>query len=117
VAERPTVEELVVAVREWLDGELRPSLEGRAAFHARVAVNALGMVERELQRGEELDVEVGRVLAALLEHDGSREELERELAAAIREGRLDGGTDPSVLDAVRASVRAKLSVADPRRVT
>jgi hypothetical protein len=116
VAERPTVEELVVAVREWLDGELRPSLEGRAAFHARVAVNALGMVERELQRGEELDVEVGRVLAALLEHDGSREELERDLAAAIREGRLDG-TDPSVLDAVRASVRAKLSVADPRRVT
>jgi hypothetical protein len=116
VAERPTVEELVVAVREWLDGELRPSLEGRAAFHARVAVNALGIVERELQRGEALDAEVVRALTALLGRDGSRDELERELADAIRDGRLDG-TDPSVLDAVRASVHAKLSVADPRRVT
>lgn len=116
MTERPSVEELVVAVREWLDGELRPSLEGRAAFHARVAVNALCMVERELGHGEELDAEVVRVLAALLGHDGSREELERELAAAIRDGRLDG-TDPSVLGAVRTSVHAKLSVADPRRVT
>jgi hypothetical protein len=79
-------------------------------------VNALGMVERELRLGGELDADVVRVIAALLGREGSRDELERELAAAIRDGRLDS-TDPSVLDAVRASVHAKLSVADPRRVT
>ena len=42
--------ELVEAVREWVDDDVRAATEGRVAFHARVAVNALRMLERELAR-------------------------------------------------------------------
>ena len=33
--------ELVEAVREWVDGDVRTGTEGRLSFHARVATNAL----------------------------------------------------------------------------
>ena len=46
--DRPTLPELVEAVREWVDQDVRTGTEGRLSFHARVATNALRMVEREL---------------------------------------------------------------------
>src|SRR3546814_4092868 len=39
--DRPTLAELVEAVREWVDTDVREGTEGRLSFHARVAVNAL----------------------------------------------------------------------------
>ena len=44
--DRPSAGELVAAVREYLERDVMPATEGRVAFHARVAVNVLGMVER-----------------------------------------------------------------------
>ena len=46
--DRPTVPELVEAVREFMENEVQPNLEGSVAFHTRVAVNVLRIVEREL---------------------------------------------------------------------
>src|SRR6185369_10597736 len=40
--------ELVAAVRGMLRDDLLPELTGGSAFRVRVAINALGMVEREL---------------------------------------------------------------------
>ena len=48
VHDRPTAVELVEAVREWIEGDVRAGTEGRLAFHTRVAANALRMLEREL---------------------------------------------------------------------
>lgn len=48
---RPTVSELVEAVREFLAGQVMPATEGQLAFHARVAANVLGIVGRELELG------------------------------------------------------------------
>lgn len=45
---RPTARELLQAVREFLAGDVAAATEGRLAFHARVAANAVAVVEREL---------------------------------------------------------------------
>jgi hypothetical protein len=111
--DRPTAAELVQAVREFLEHDVMAnSTDKRVQFHARVAANALGMVERELNNGREL-VDAERVRAtALLGHDDEVGLLERELASRIRDGSLDDRLD-AVRDHVRATVREKLLVANP----
>jgi len=101
---RPTAAELVAAVAEFLDGDVRSSTDGQVAFHARVAANVLRTVEREL-----LDRTAGEVASALGELGCDDE---RQLAAAIREGRFDGRTD-EVLRCLRTLVRHRLSVNHP----
>lgn len=51
---RPTAAELVAAVAEFLDSEVRDgdSVAAPVKFQARVAANALRMVERELSAGQ-----------------------------------------------------------------
>ena len=45
---RPTAAELVAAVAEFLDNDVRANTTGSVNFHARVAANVLRIVEREL---------------------------------------------------------------------
>jgi hypothetical protein len=108
--DRPTAAELVEAVRELLEGEVMGALEGRLRFQVRIAVNALGMVGRELDLGAEQAAAHADRLAALGLAD------DRALAAAIRAGDLDDRWD-EVLAAVRASVVDKLAVAHPDYTT
>ena len=103
----PTAAQLVEAVREFVEGDVMEATEGRVRFHARVAVNALRMVERELALGEGQAAAHREALAELGMAD------EAELAAAIRDGRLDDRR-AEVLDVLRRTVRAKLEVANPR---
>ncbi len=110
--DRPTAAELVQAVREFLERDVLAATEGRVQFHTRVAVNALGMIERELTDGPTfVEAERSRA-AALLGHDADARTLERELAAGIRDGSLDDRLD-AVREHVRATVREKLLVANP----
>jgi hypothetical protein len=104
--DRPDITELVTSVREFLEGDVAEATEGRLRFHARVAANVLGMVERELSLGPEQQRDHAAALARL----GMRDEA--ELAAAIRNAHLDDRRD-DVVDVVRATVRAKLAVAHP----
>jgi aminoglycoside phosphotransferase (APT) family kinase protein len=110
--DRPTAAELLEAVREFLERDVMPAVEGRVAFHTRVAVNALGMLEREATLGPTLDAEERHRLATLLGHDGSLAELTVVLAAEIRSGALDHRRD-DVIEVLRTSVGAKLAVANP----
>jgi hypothetical protein len=103
----PTTAELVEAVREWLERDVMTATEGRLQFHARVAVNVLAMVERELALGAEQEARHRARLAALGVADDT------ELAARIRAGDFDDRY-AEVRDAVWASVRDKLAVANPR---
>ena len=45
---RPTAAELVAAVADFLDTDVRSATDGQVSFHARVAANVLRTVEREL---------------------------------------------------------------------
>jgi hypothetical protein len=104
--DRPSVEELVEAVREWVEGDVRSGTEGRLAFHARVATNALRMVERELA----LEPGLTEAHAARLRELGCHDD--RELAERIRSGAVDDRLE-DVRRSVADSVHDKLLVANP----
>jgi hypothetical protein len=109
---RPTAAELVAAVADFLDNDVRSSIQpdgrladaGQVNFHARVAANVLRIVERELTDGSA--AEVTATLADLGFAD------EAELAAAIRAGALDDRA-ADVLATLRTLVRHRLAVAHP----
>ncbi len=101
---RPTAAELVAAVADFLDNDVRAATEGQVNFHARVAANVLRIVEREL-----LDETAGGVTDALGELGFSDE---AQLAAAIRAGELDDSA-ADVLPVLRTLVRHRLAVAHP----
>jgi len=94
VSERPTAQELTEAILEFLGGEILPTLtDQRLRFRMLVAMNALGIVHREL---EALPVEDDSEL--------------RELARKIRAGDVQPGT----LRRVTADVEARLRIASPQ---
>jgi Domain of unknown function (DUF6285) len=103
----PTAAQLVEAVREFLERDVMDATEGRVQFHTRVAVNALNMVQRELDLGA-AQADTHR---AALDRLGVADEA--ALAAAIRDGRLDDRR-PEVVEVLRQTVRAKLEVSNPR---
>lgn len=109
--DRPTTVELVEAVREFLESDVLDAVDGRVKFHVRVSINVLGMVERELAEDPDVEDSHRRTLVGILGHEGDLTSLEAELAAAIREGQMDGRSD--VLAAVWSEVRRKLEVANP----
>ncbi len=101
---RPTAAELVAAVADFLETDVRESTTGRVNFHARVAANALRIVERELLAG--VDDGVTEALARIGYDD------EATLAAAIRAGELNAA-GAQVQSALRALVSRRLAAAHP----
>ncbi len=103
--DRPAGPELLRAVREFLTTEVGGT-DLRLRFHARVAANALRIAEREaiLAAGHERRHRAR--LAALGCADDAG------LCAAIRDGSLDHRFD-AVVEAVRAAIVDKLTVANP----
>ena len=93
MSERPTPDELAEAIEEFLTGEILPTLnDPRLRFRLLVALNALGIVRRELTKLPPTD-----------------DAEQRELAAQIRAGDVPGGT----LARVKADVVARLQIASP----
>ena len=94
MSERPTAQELTEAIAEFRGGEILPLLtDHRLRFRTLVAMNALGIVHREL--------------AALAAEDDAEQ---RELARRIRADDVPPGT----LRRVKADVEARLRIASPR---
>ncbi len=106
----PSAAQLVESVREWLQNDVLATADGRLSYDARVAINVLAMVERELELGS----------AQHAAHDGRLRTLgvadDLALAAAIRSGDLDDRLD-EVRALVWESVRDKLAVANPKYLT
>ena len=93
MSERPTPDELAEAIEEFLAVEILPTLsDARLRFRTLVALNALGIVRREL--------------AKLPPADDAEQQ---ELAARIR----DGDVPPGTLAQVKADVEARLRIASP----
>jgi signal transduction protein with GAF and PtsI domain len=94
VSERPTAQELTEAILEFLGGEILPTItDQRLRFRTLVAMNALSIVYRELER-------------LPLEDDAEQ----RELAQRIRNGDVPPGT----LAQVKRDVAERLRIASPR---
>jgi len=101
---RPTAAELVAAVAEFLEGEVRANTSGAVNFHALVAANALRIAEREL-----LDDSPQLTQDALAGVGYADEET---FAAAIRSGKFDA-QEEEVLTCLRALVRHRLAISHP----
>jgi hypothetical protein len=114
--DRPTAAELVDAVTEFLERDLQPALEGRLAFHTRVAVNALRIVRREIELGPELDAVrtagLHELLGAEAGADATTRELEVDLARRVRDGSLDARR-PELVAYLRATLRLQLDIVHP----
>ena len=89
-----------------LVSELEPQLEGPLRYHLKVAANVVRIVERELRLGEEHAARHRERLARLGFTDDAA------LAAAIRDGSLDGRLDELERE-LRAAIADKLAVARP----
>ncbi len=111
--DRPNAAELVEAVREFLSDHVAPNVEGQLAFHTRVAVNALAIVERTLDQGGAMDDAELMRLKTLLQKEGDLGELNAELARAIRAGEMDDQRK-AVLDHLRQTAEDKIALANPR---
>ncbi len=107
--ERPTARELIAAVADFLEREVGPALDGRIAFHTKVAANALRIVERELRDGPAA-VEAERArLRELTGADGSLPELNAVLAERIRAGEPPAGLQVHLV----RSVLARIAIDNP----
>jgi hypothetical protein len=110
--DQPSAAELVAAVKAFLRDTARPQLTGHAAFHARVAENALAIVERELASRPGQETEEARRLADLLGESGSSDALNRKLARAIADGHMTIDT-PGLLDHLKKTAIAQVEVDQP----
>ena len=96
MTDRPTAAELVEATREYLEAEILPALDDqRLRFRTLVAINALGIAQRELESTEE----------PVLSPDEAA-----ELARRIRAGEIPEGA----LELLERHVAQKLRVASPQ---
>ena len=97
----PTARELIESVREFLEADVLAATEGRTRFHTRVAINVLGMVERELASGDR-----PRACAELGYDDDAG------LARAIRAGEFDDDME-RLRTALLGEVWYDLRIANP----
>jgi hypothetical protein len=111
VISHPKPQELTEAVGRWIE-EIRPQLDPRNAFLARVAANALAAVTRELTLGDEAKARAVQRLEPLLGHGGAYEGLTWELCEKLRAGDLAAET-PGLLAALRANVLDQLAIDQP----
>lgn len=111
--DRPTIRELLDAVEDYLRADLRPQLQGHAAFHTLVAANALAIVKRELDSFATVNAAELDRLRALLGAEGDLVELNRELCRRIRSGEI-ALDDAKLLDHLVRTTLAKNATDNPR---
>lgn len=109
----PSTTELVDAVIGFIEKTAAPALQDHDAFLARVAVNVLGVVKRELAQGPALEAESGGRLAALLGEEGEFSELNSKLCVSIRTGAIDAAT-PGLLAHLKAETIARVAIDQPK---
>jgi len=108
----PTAKQLIEAAAGFLEAQL-PSLDGRAAFHGRVAVNVLGIVARELELGPAAAKNEHARLRDILKTDGELADLRAQLCRRIRVGQLTQA-NPLLLDHLLLTVRDRVTIEQPR---
>ena len=122
--DRPTADELLEAVQEYLRDEVAPEAPThRARFRALIAANVVAIVRRELARRDDTQEELAAIAGVLGEPvpggaagDGGDAVLlaNRRLAEHIRRGDADEGDHAcAVRNLVRTLVERKLAVGNP----
>lgn len=116
--ERPTAAELIAAVAGFLEKKAAPQLDAATAFHLKVAINALRIVERELQQGDRAAAGDRERLAALLgavpgREAGDLRALNAELCARIEAGTIGTG-DRALREHLLRSTLDRIAIDSPK---
>lgn len=109
----PPVADLLEALRAFIETEIMPAVAEDLRFRCRVAVNVLATVTRELALGPAADAAERARLGALLGREAPLDELRRELAERIRDGRIDASR-ADVVEHLRHVLREALAINNPR---
>jgi hypothetical protein len=123
VQDKPSAEDLLEALAEFLDAEVIPAFEGRRRFHAIVAANVARIVAREIRLRPEQTRQEYAALCDLLGEpatepapsDETLSRLSSELCDRINHGAADTGDyRKKVIDFLRTVVAAKLAIDNPK---
>lgn len=115
--EQPDAASLIDAVTAFLRDEVMPQLDGRTAFHVRVAANALDIAKREVGTGGQAKAEeLARLQALLKRNDADAEKLSEELSTRIRDGSIEWD-DPALIEHLWETTLDTLSIDQPRYAT
>lgn len=105
--DRPSAAELIESVREWLERDVLPSVEGRLSFHTRVAMNSLDIVVRELESQDEIQATHDSVLQSMAVASDA------QLSEKIRSGEFDSNL-LELLNTLAPVIENKVRVSNPK---
>jgi hypothetical protein len=108
----PSPDDLLAAVAGYLREQAIPQLQGQAAFHARVAANAIDIVRRQLLLAPAAEAAEAERLRALLGTQGNLAELNGLLCQRIANGEMDLST-PGLVPHLWRVTLDKLAVDQP----
>ena len=122
--DRPTIDELLEAIGNYLVNDVQPNTQGRISFHARVANNTIQIIRRQLQHEEEHTAREWSGLDALLGAtampptsealEAALQQRNAELVQRIRSGDADSGPwRAQLLTHLRQTTLDKLTVTNP----
>jgi hypothetical protein len=111
----PSSTELLQAVKTFIDGVSKDQLTGHAKFHARVAMNVLDTVMREIEQRPEAEASEHKRLLELLNTtpDADTDALNHALGEAIRTGVIELD-DAKLRDHLKRTTIAQLLIDQPR---
>ena len=107
----PTADELLQAVSGFIE-RIAADLKDRDVFLARVAVNAIGVVRREMSAGPQAETAATARLRTLLDRDGDFFTLNAALCEAIDKGGFDHD-EGDLLGHLRASTIDQVQIDQP----
>ncbi|MFP3942508.1 MAG: DUF6285 domain-containing protein [Alphaproteobacteria bacterium] len=113
---RPSADDLLEALGEYLTSDLAARVSGADAFNLRVAANVLAIVRREMTEGVASEARAAERFGVLLGRQGTADELSAELCRAIRAGRI-APDDPALLGALKETAADRLAIDNPRYAT
>ena len=108
----PTAPELIDAVIRFIEERAAPQLKDRDAFLARVAVNALAAVRREIEQGPAAEAAATARLSAILGREGDFATLNAAFCDGIEAGTIDA-FDPTVMAHLKASIIDQVRIDQP----
>ena len=113
IFDRPTSIELLTAVIDFLNTEIKEELPPHLVFKLRIVTNVLQIVQREIDLGENLSKEAEELIKEVIE--STQEPSLVELANSIKSNtELD---KDSLKDALIEITKSKISVDNPRYST
>ena len=118
--DRPNAEELLHTLGDFIEYELRPTLEGPLKYRSLVALNLCRIVEREMRDGEDHLERQRRRLETLLGEqvpEGRLQEqvrvLNDKLSQRLRSGDVSEAFEAQAWQALMETTREKLAIIKP----